>query len=69
MSRSIDQIQNVLLPFKMIIHLNGMALDRDPTLPFEVHIIEYLRQCSLRVINMRYNTEIADVFHESILDL
>ena len=42
MSRSIDQIQNVFLPFKMIIHLNGMALDRDPTLPFEVHIIEYL---------------------------
>ena len=41
--RSIDQVQHVLLAPIGILHLDRMALDGDPLLPLQFHIVEHLR--------------------------
>ena len=38
----IDQIEYVVLAIELIVHLDGVTLDGDPTLALEIHIIEYL---------------------------
>ena len=43
MPRSIDQVQHVLLAPIGILHLDRMALDGDPLLPLQFHIVEHLR--------------------------
>ena len=44
MSGGINEVENVLYPIGRvhILHLNGVALDRDAALAFQVHIIERL---------------------------
>jgi len=43
-TRRINQVENVLdaIGRMHILHLNGVALDRDAALAFEVHIVERL---------------------------
>ena len=84
MSRSIDQVQHVLLALVDIFHLDRVALDRDSLFALEVHIVQHLSlQFALRkrlgrfeqaigkrtlaVIDMRYDTEIADILHTFLL--
>ena len=38
----INQIEYVVLTIKLVVHLDGMALNGDPALALEIHIIEYL---------------------------
>ena len=40
--RSINQIQNILFTLVRILHLNGMALNGDTSLFFQIHIIQHL---------------------------
>ena len=42
MTRSIYQVQYIILPFPVIIDLNSMAFNGDPFFPFKVHIIKHL---------------------------
>ena len=41
-SRSINQIEGILHSILHIIHLNGVALDGDASLAFQIHIVEHL---------------------------
>ena len=44
MSGSIDHIKNILIAVLRLIHkTNRLRFDRNASLPFNVHIIEYLR--------------------------
>ena len=43
MSRSIDQIQDIFFSFIIILHLNGMTLDRNASFTLQVHIVQNLR--------------------------
>ena len=44
MSRGVNQVECVLLAILChIVHLNGVRLNRNTLLSFEVHIIEHLR--------------------------
>ena len=38
----VDEVENVVLTFVLVAHLNGMRLDRDATLALEVHVVEGL---------------------------
>ena len=42
MSRSVNQVQDILLAIKRILHLNGVTLDGDAALLFQIHIVEHL---------------------------
>lgn len=41
-SRSVNQIQYILLSPILVLHLDGMALDRNTSLLFQVHIVKHL---------------------------
>ena len=42
-SRSVNKIQDIILIIlRLIIHLNGMTLNRDSTLTLKIHIIQHL---------------------------
>ena len=41
-SRSINQVKDILLPLISIFHLDRMALDSDPSFFFQIHIIKHL---------------------------
>ena len=40
--RSINQVEYILLPLIVILHLDSMAFDRDPSFLLQVHIIKHL---------------------------
>jgi hypothetical protein len=40
--RGIDEVEDVFLAIQLIIHLDGMTLNGNATLPFQVHVIEHL---------------------------
>ena len=42
MSGSVNEVEDILCAVKLIIHLNGMALDSDSAFAFKVHIVENL---------------------------
>ena len=42
MSRGVNQVKRIFLTILCIIHLDGMALDGDSTLSFQVHVIKHL---------------------------
>ncbi len=42
-SRRVDQVEGIFFTLIFIIHLYGVALDRDTPFAFEVHIVEHLR--------------------------
>ena len=42
MTRRVDEVEGVALPIRHMVHLDGVALDGDATLPLKVHIIERL---------------------------
>ena len=77
-SRSVDQVQNILLALISILHLDGVTLDGDTTFTLQVHIIEHLSfghlyslsklqqtvcQSRLAVINMGNNAKISYMIH------
>ena len=81
MTRSIYQIQDILLSAMDILHLDRMALDCDAALLFEVHVVEHLPFCYLyrigelqqtvgqggfAMVDVRYDTEITDMLHKEI---
>ena len=39
----INQVEKIATPFELIIHTNGVTLDRNPLLSLKLHIIEHLR--------------------------
>ena len=43
MSRSVNEIECIVLTVKLVVHLDGMALDCDATLALQIHVVEYLR--------------------------
>ena len=47
MSRSINEIEHILLSVFFILHLYGVALDGDAALLLQVHIVEHLPFCDL----------------------
>ena len=42
MSRSVNEVKNILLALVHVLHLYRVALDCDTTLLFEVHVVEHL---------------------------
>ena len=77
-SRSVDQVQHIVLAVQLIGHLNGVALDGDATLFLQLHVVEHLSlgdlngvgmfeqtvgQCRLAVIDMGNDTEIPYIVH------
>lgn len=42
MSRSVDEVERIVLAVEMIIHLYGMTLYCDTAFAFEVHVVEHL---------------------------
>ncbi len=82
-SRGVDQVERVALAVAgRVLHLYGVALDRDALFALEVHVVEHLRlhfalvqrvglfeetvgERRLAVVDMGYDAEIPDVFHES----
>ena len=42
MSGSVDQVQDVVLAIKMEVHLYGVALDSDPSLTLQIHVVKHL---------------------------
>ena len=79
--RSVNQVQDVFFSLIIIFHLDGMALNRNTALTFQIHIIKHLsfghfhrlsilqqtvRQSRLTMVDMGYNTEISDIFHSKI---
>ena len=77
-SRSVDEVEDVLLTVQVVLHLNGVALDGDATFLFQVHIVEHLPlghgdglrvlqqsvcQGALPVVDMGNNAEVSNVMH------
>ena len=43
-TRSVDQVEDILLPVqRLVVDPHGLGLDRDATLPLDVHAVEHLR--------------------------
>ena len=42
MSRSVNKVQDILLPLILVLHLDGVALDSYAALLLQVHVIEHL---------------------------
>lgn len=42
MARCINEVEDVFLSMQLIIHLDGVALNRDALLAFKIHIVEHL---------------------------
>ncbi len=42
MSGGVDQVENVILAMKFILHLNGMTFNGNAALPLQIHIIQQL---------------------------
>ena len=81
-SRSINQVKDILLPLISIFHLDRMALDSDPSFFFQIHIIKHLPwshlngvsklqqtvgQRWLTVVNMSNNAKVANILHSEFL--
>src|SRR5690606_2922468 len=51
----VDEVQDVLHAVELVVHLNGMGLDRDAFFPLKVHIVKHLglhlpgRQCTSKL--------------------
>ena len=43
MARGVYQVQHVAFTTALVLHADGVALDGDPLLPLQLHIVEYLR--------------------------
>ena len=42
MPGSVDQVQDIRLPFMFMLHLDGVALDGDAPLPLQLHVVQHL---------------------------
>ena len=56
MTRSIYEIENILLPVFLIFHLDGMTLDGDTTLTLKVHVIKHLTFSNLNGLGILQQT-------------
>ena len=78
MSRSVNEIQYIVLTFVVIFHLNGMALDGDASLLLKIHIVEHLSlndldgigifqkpvgKCRLAVVDVCYDAKVSYILH------
>ena len=78
MSRSINQIERVMLAIHFVCHLDGMTLDGDTSFALQVHVIEHLAlghldgvgcfqkpvcQCALSMVDMCNDAEISYILH------
>ena len=78
MSRRINQIQNIFFASILVFHLDGVTLNGNAALAFQIHIIKNLvlgnrdrlgkleqtvSQSGLTVIDMRNDTKVADILH------
>ena len=78
MSWRVNQVQDILLPISLILHLDGMTLNRDTTFTFKIHIIKHLTFSYLNrvgclqqpvgkgrfaVIYMGYNAKVSYMIH------
>ena len=77
MSRRIYQVKNIFLTvLSLIVHLNGMAFNRDATLTLKFHVVEHLSlgnpnrlrllqksvgKCRFTMIDMGDDTEIPNI--------
>ena len=81
-SRSVNQVQDILLALVHILHLDGMALDGDTSLLFQIHIIQHLSfgyldgigelqqavgQSRFAMIDMGYDTKVTYILFHSFL--
>ena len=42
MSRGIDEVEDIVLPLHLVVHLDSVALDGDTSLTLQIHIVEDL---------------------------
>ena len=42
MARCVDQVEHVVFATTLVVHLNGVALNGDAPLPFQIHIVKKL---------------------------
>ena len=42
MAWRINQVKNILLSLVFVFHLDGVRFDRNPSLPFQIHIVQQL---------------------------
>ena len=81
MTRGVYKVECVGLAAVLILHLDGVALDGDTALFFQVHVVEHLTLCNLNgaralkqavgkgalaVVNMGYDAEIAYFFQVGV---
>ena len=79
MSRSVDEVEQILDTILLIFHLNGMALDGNAALAFQIHVVKHLvlgnlnglgvfqhtvSQSRLAVVYMGNDAEVPYVLHE-----
>ena len=38
----VDEVQDIVRTIQLVVHLDSVALDGDPSLTLEIHIVEYL---------------------------
>ena len=78
MSRSVDEVEQILFTALLIFHLYGMTLDGDASLAFQIHVVEHLvlgnldgigvfqhtvSQSRLAVVYMGNDAEVPYVLH------
>ena len=56
MSRSIDEIQDILLAVSLILHLYSVTLDCDAAFALQVHVVEHLTLSHLNGLRVLQQT-------------
>ena len=77
-SRGVDEVEHIIFAIELVVHLDGVALDGDAALFFQIHIVEHLpfghfdgrsalKQAvgkgAFAVVDMGDDAEVADMFH------
>ena len=77
-SRSVNEVEDILLSVQFILHLYGVALDGDATFALQVHVVQHLSfghlygvgifqqavcQGGLAVVDVGDNAKVADILH------
>ena len=82
MARSVNQVERIRFAVHLVIHLNGVAFNRDASLAFQVHVVEHLPfghldgtgafeqavgQGALPVVDMCYNAKVTYILHSLLI--
>ena len=80
-TRSVDEVEHIVLSVQVVVHLDGMAFDGDASFFFEVHVVEHLPfrhldglcafeqsvgQGTFTVVDVSNDAKIAYVVHEPL---